>query len=145
MSLSINRSALLPFSAAQMYDLVCDIQSYPQFLKWCESSVILERSVDHVLAELKVSYARLDLSFSTNNTLIENKSVCMALHKGPFKNMSGQWKFESLTEQACRVSLQMDFAFANPVSQKLVGKVFQSLINEQLSSFERRAHQIYSS
>lgn len=141
--MNVQRSALLPYSAAQMYHIVKDVRAYPEFLQWCTDVVMHEESETSQTAELKINYGRLRFSFTTSNILVEGESLAMTLVSGPFKDLSGQWVLEPLGEAACKVSLQMNFTFDNPITHRLFGRVFKSVVGAQVDAFESRADLVY--
>ena len=141
--MKVERSALLPYSAEQIYRVISDVDAYPEFLNWCESTHIESQEDGQQLASMKVAYGRLKVSFSTRNTLTENEKVDMQLVNGPFKRLSGCWLIKSLDDQACKVTLNMEFQFSNPITHRLFGKVFQSVVSAQIDAFQKRAKSIY--
>lgn len=142
--MNVSRSALLPYTADQIYAIIADIGSYPVFLNWCNSSEIISESGDEVVAKLSIAYGKLNLSFTTLNIMRPNSVITMSLVKGPFSKLNGQWTIQILNEDACKVSLEMDFSFANTLTQKLFGRVFQSVIAAQLDAFQKRAEVLYA-
>ena len=142
--MKVSRSSLLPYSAEKMYDVVADIRSYPGFLNWCDKMEIISETPDEVIAKLIISYGKLDFSFTTRNQVVKNESIKMNLVDGPFSTLTGAWTILSLNENASKVSLEMEFAFDNPITHKLFGRVFQKIITAQLDAFEKRAERLYS-
>ena len=140
---SIARSALVNHSAAQMYALVCDIESYPQFLPWCDSTTILEQSVTHQLASVTVDRRMKGISYTTRNTLVSNESLHMALVSGPFKRFGGVWTFKALDETACRVELSMDFEFQSRILGAVLGPAFTKICDTMVAAFVKRASDVY--
>ncbi len=141
--MNVQRSALLPYSAPQMYAVISDVNCYPEFLNWCTDVRVEEQSAQQQIAELNITYGTLKLSFTTVNTLTPHELIEMKLAAGPFKNLSGQWEIQALGEGACKVSLNMSFTFDNPMTHRLFAKVFEKAITAQVSAFEQRANQIY--
>jgi len=141
--MKVSRSALLSYNAAQMFDVIADVRSYPDFINWCKGMEVLEESVEEVVATLIVSFGKLNFSFTTRNHMQRSDSVTMQLVDGPFSNLEGQWTILALDENACKVSLDMDFAFDNPITQKLFGRIFQKVVSAQLDAFQERANQLY--
>src|SRR5690606_32920832 len=117
----IERSALVTYSAQQMFDLVNDIESYPQFMHGCQAAHVIERSGQEVTAELTLGKAGLKQSFTTRNTLNRPTDIDMHLVEGPFRHFSAAWHFKPLTDSACKVSLQMEFEYAG----RIVGMVLE--------------------
>ena len=143
--MKVSRSVLLPYSAEKMFDVISDIRSYPGFLKWCDNMKIVSESSDEVVATLMISYSKLNLSFTTRNQMQKNESIVMNLVDGPFSSLTGKWTIQSLSEDACKVSLEMDFVFDNIITHKLFGRVFQNVISEQIDAFHKRAEMLYGS
>ncbi len=142
---SINRHALMPYSARQMYDIVNDVERYPQFLPWCASSKVLSHS-EHVMdASILMKKGKLNHSFSTHNTLIPGEKIHMELVDGPFKKLSGDWLFTPLSETASKIELQLEFEFSNRIVSLLIGPVFTQIANSLVDAFCQRAHQLYRS
>ncbi len=143
--MNISRSALLPYSARQMYDVVADIRSYPGFLNWCQASKIISESEEEVIAKLVISYARLNIEFTTRNLNTRNQSIKLRLVDGPFTSLSGEWLFFALSDEACKVSLNMNFDFERSLTKHMMAKVFTNIITAQLEAFQDRAKVLYGS
>ncbi|MCK5640049.1 MAG: type II toxin-antitoxin system RatA family toxin [Gammaproteobacteria bacterium] len=141
---TIEKSALVPHSAQQMYALVDDIASYPDFLPWCKSTEILMRNEDEVRASVEISQGVLHKSFTTHNRMQQSKMIEMRLVEGPFSHLEGFWRFEVLGEQACKVRLDMDFEFSNKLIGMAMGPVFSKISNTLVDAFCQRAAQVYS-
>lgn len=139
----VSRSALVPFSAKQMYDLVNDVVSYPQFLPGCSGSKVMEQTESSMVASVDVAKAGIKKTFTTKNTLIDAQLIGMNLVDGPFKSLTGGWHFTALDETACKVELKLDFEFTNALVAMAFGKVFQELTNNMVNSFTQRAKQVY--
>ncbi len=142
--MKVERSALLPYSASQIYAVIKDVRSYPEFLNWCSEVVLHDQSDTKQVAELKIAYSKLRFSFTTANELMENRSISMRLVSGPFKELNGQWQIQPLDELACKVTLQMDFTFDNPITHRLFGGVFQKIVGTQVEAFQKRTEHLYA-
>ncbi|QIZ75898.1 type II toxin-antitoxin system RatA family toxin [Ferrimonas lipolytica] len=139
----INRSALVRFSAEQMYALVNDVASYPKFLPGCVASQVVEHHEDMMVASVSVSKVGLSHSFTTRNQLIAGKSITLALENGPFKSLSGEWSFTPLREDACKIEFQLQFEFASPLVAKAFGRVFSEVVQSMVQAFSERAKEVY--
>jgi ribosome-associated toxin RatA of RatAB toxin-antitoxin module len=139
----IDRHALVPFSAAQMYALVDDIARYPQFLPWCKSAVELQRSPAEVLAKLEIHKGALNSSFTTRNLCQPHDSIKMLLVEGPFRELQGEWRFTNIGDKGSRVQLQLRFAFAHAWNGWLLEPVFEHTCNTLIDAFVQRARAIY--
>lgn len=140
---TIQKSALLPYSAAQMYALVDDIESYPEFLPWCKDARVLSRDADEVHAEIHIAYGALNKSFSTTNRLQQNKIIEMRLVAGPFQQLEGFWSFAELGSAGCKISLALDFKFSNKLVELVIGPAFNYIGNTLVDAFCQRAKQVY--
>jgi len=141
---NISRSALVPFGADQMFFLVNDIPSYPQFLPWCKSAQILSAHEDEMNANIEMAKAGLHKSFTTANRLQKNKMIEMRLIEGPFKHLEGFWRFEKLSHSACKISLDIEFEFTNTVLRMTLGPAFGQICNTLVEAFVKRAQEIYA-
>lgn len=139
----VRKSALLPYSAHEMYELVADIERYGDFLPWCGGARILERDADAVTAAIHIAYHGVNKSFTTRNRVSPDRSMEMRLVEGPFKHLLGNWRFEALEDSACKVSLDLEFEFGNPLIAMVVGPVFSQIANGLVDSFRQRATQLY--
>ncbi|QIA64017.1 ubiquinone-binding protein [Vibrio astriarenae] len=139
----VSRSALVSFSAEQMYDLVNDVSNYPEFLPGCAGSKVLESGDASMVASVDVAKAGISKTFTTNNTLLPGRSIVMDLVDGPFKSLTGGWYFTPLDEQACKVELKLEFEFSSKMIELAFGKVFHELTNNMVNAFTKRAKQVY--
>ncbi len=140
---TVSRTALVPFSASQMYALVEDIAAYPSFLPWCMAASVHSRDKDHIEASLELRRRGVSKSFTTRNTLHPETAIGIALLGGPFRHLSGGWQFEQLGEDGSKVSLQLDFEFENRVTDMLFGRYFEDTCNSLVESFTQRASDVY--
>ena len=141
---NITRSALVPFSAKQMYQLVDDIDSYHLFVPYCQESTVLERNKHQVTAKLHVAKSGITKSFTTQNSLQENSLIKMELVDGPFTHLSGNWLFTPLSDSACKIELDLNFEFSSKLTTLAFTKVFSKLIQSMVSAFTQRAEEIYA-
>lgn len=140
---NISKSALVPYTAAQMFDLVDKVSDYPEFLPWCGGSEELSRNEDEVNASVTISHSGINKAFSTRNRLQKNKMIEMELVNGPFKHLHGFWRFETLSDSACKVSLDLEYEFSSKLLGMAVGPVFNQIANSMVDSFCQRADKIY--
>ncbi len=139
----ISRSALIPYGVDKMYALVDDIPSYPAFLPWCRAAHEISRGEDEVQASLELSRGGIQKTFTTRNRLQKNKMIEMRLVEGPFKHLEGFWRFDPLDENACKVSLDIEFEFSNRLLSMTFGPVFAQITNSLIDAFTKRAHELY--
>ena len=139
---TISRTALVEHTARDMFELVCDIDSYPEFLPWCSAASVEERSDTHQLASVTINQVINQSKFSTRNQLEVNKSITMELVNGPFKRLSGTWRFEPLGDTACKILLDIDFEFSSPIVAKLIAPAFNKVCDTVVGAFIKRANQL---
>ena len=140
---TISRSALVMYSAQQMYDLVSDIESYGEFLPGCASGKINSQNGDQLEATLEVAKAGLRHSFSTRNKMMPGESIEMNLLEGPFKHLSGIWTFTQLGGEGCKISLELEFEMSNKLTAATLGALVGQMMNAMVDAFSNRAKQIY--
>ncbi|TAL42486.1 MAG: type II toxin-antitoxin system RatA family toxin [Methylovulum sp.] len=140
----VQKSALVRYSAQQMFDLVNDIEAYPQFLPWCSGSRIIKRADDFVEAELLISKGGFKKSFSTRNRIDRGGTITVSLLDGPFSYLEGVWNFMPLREDASKISLDLEFEMSGKLASLAFGAVFNQICNTMVSSFTNRAKQIYA-
>lgn len=139
----IERSALVFYSARQMFELVNDVPRYPEFLPGCVKADILQQSDTQMLARLEVKKAGISQQFTTRNTLLKDSQIQMQLESGPFKSLSGGWTFLPLSEEACKVVLSLEFEFSSKLIEFAFGKIFTELTAAMVGAFTQRAKQVY--
>lgn len=141
---NVNRSALVTYSAAEMFALVDDIEAYPQFLPWCGSATVHKRDELIVEATIDIRRAGVHKSFKTRNTLDKNKQIDISLLEGPFSHLSGSWQFQSLAGKGCKITLILEFEFENRLTNFFFGQVFEEISNSLVDAFTRRADVVYA-
>lgn len=144
----VKRSVLLWYSPREMYDLVTGVADYPQFLPWCDRAEILERREHGVTARIGLAYAGVRQAFTTWNEHVEAQSVSVRLVDGPFSALDGHWQFRTLgpastDRPACKVELDLRYAFSSRALELVVSPVFDRVANTLVDSFVARAEQVY--
>jgi ribosome-associated toxin RatA of RatAB toxin-antitoxin module len=140
---TLKRSALVSYSARQMFELVNAIEDYPRFLPWCHSSEIISRTDKEVVARLEVVWKGMHKSFSTRNLLHPYDKIELNLVEGPLQHLEGIWQFQALDEQASKVLLDLEFNFAGGFIDRLFQPVFQHIANTLVDAFCKRAVDLY--
>ena len=143
MTTSIQKTALVPYTPAEMFALVSDIEAYPEFLPWCSGAHVRLRSEDDLEATIDIAKAGVEKSFTTHNRHQVNKIIEMRLVEGPFRRLDGYWRFDPLGDAACKVSLDLEFEFASRMLDMVVGPIFSQIANTLVDSFHKRAVGIY--
>lgn len=141
---NVERSALVPYSAEQMFRLVDDIEAYPEFLPWCTDATINAREGDEVVATLELSKGGLSKSFTTRNRRKEFASIGLGLVGGPFRHLEGEWVFADIEDKGSKVTLTVAFEFESQMIDLLLGRYFEDTCNSLVDAFTRRASSVYS-
>lgn len=139
----ISKSAIVPYSPQQMFALVNAINDYPQFLNWCSGASILNQSEQQITASVEINKGGLKQKFTTKNTLRAFDLIEMELLDGPFKTLSGQWRFDALGNNAAKVALELQFSFKSRLMDIALSPIFTQIANSQLDAFIVRAKQVY--
>jgi ribosome-associated toxin RatA of RatAB toxin-antitoxin module len=139
----IRRSALLPYSASIIYQLINDIEAYPQYMDGCVGAEVLVRDEQAMEARLDLAKAGIKLSFITRNQLKPNRSVSLQLLDGPFDDFGGEWTLLALGDEACKVSLHLHFSLANSLVGAATKQLFNSVANNLVDALVKRANAQY--
>lgn len=122
-----------------MFDLVADIESYPEFLPWCDGARIVSREGEKVTAAIDIRFHGIRQSFTTINRQVPCERIDLRLVEGPFSQLEGGWRFMPLGEEACKVELGLQYDFNNFLLAKLIGPVFHQIATSMVESFVKRA------
>lgn len=139
----VNKSALVPYPAVQMYALVNDVERYPEFLPWCRGARILAQGESEMRASLDLARGGLHKTFATRNLLEPGRAITMTLENGPFRHLEGRWHFIDLGPDGCKVTLDMEFEFAGVLLDLMAGPVFHEICNSLVDAFIRRAANLH--
>jgi len=137
----VKRSALIAESPDRMYELINDIERYPEFVPWCTASRVESRKEGEVVATLTIKRGPLRAEFTTRNLLEPGKRVLMQFVSGPFRVLEGLWTLTPLGDLGCRVELEMRFEFANRVSGTLFAPLFEDTAASLVDAFVKRARE----
>jgi len=138
----VKRSALVNRPPAQLFALIKDIESYPQFLPWCTHARVLSRSPTEIVATIGVRQGTLHGEFTTRNTLEPDRRIDMSLVSGPFRTLAGEWRLTPIDPEGCRVELTMRFAFSHRLTALLFEPKFAATIGSLVDAFVVRARSL---
>ena len=139
----IKDSETVSYTAAQMFNLVADVDRYKEFLPWCTDSHIIRQDDDAWVTEIQVGYAPFHTGFTTRNTHVVNRKIEMDLVDGPFKFLKGSWHFDPIEGNSCRMHLNLNFEFAGHLLDKLFNNVFETAMSSLVRAFKERAKELY--
>jgi ribosome-associated toxin RatA of RatAB toxin-antitoxin module len=139
----VERSALVTYTAAQMFALVNDVARYPEFLPWCVAARAEDVAPGETIAALKVVRGVLRTEFTTRNTLRQDEQILMKLLHGPFRDLSGEWRFEPIGTRGSRVNFRIEFEFKNRLTATAFNAVFEAMCGTIIDAFVQRAQRVY--
>jgi ribosome-associated toxin RatA of RatAB toxin-antitoxin module len=122
-----------------MFDLVEDIERYPQFLPWCSGAKVLERTPETTKARIDIDYRGVATHFSTTNRKHAPHGMEMELDEGPFESFHGRWTFTPLGEEGCRVDFVLDYALSSAAMSVVLAPVFGHIVETLVDRFVARA------
>ena len=140
---SVSRSALVPYSAEEMFALVDDVEAYPNFLPWCSDAVVHDEDSEFQEATLELSKSGVSNRFTTRNRRIAGELIDIALVGGPFRHLQGGWRFQQLGEAGSKVSLSLEFEFSSKIVSMMFGSFFEETCNSLVDAFTKRAREVY--
>ena len=138
----IRRSAIVEHGAAEMFRLVDDVESYPQFLPWCRAAHV-EMVGGKRHATLTVGLGAIRQSFTTVNESQPDQAIDLRLIEGPFKRFTAAWRFKPLSESACEIVYTMHYEFSSRVIGKLLEPLFDQIADTMVDAFTRRANELH--
>jgi len=137
----IDRSALVDYCAQDMYALAEDIESYPQFLPWCDGAEYASREAGRTVATLHINFHGFKSRFTTENIHQPGRRIDMKLVSGPFRSLQGTWSFTDLGKDASKVEFSLSCVFKRPLLEAAVGRVFRGIAETFVEAFVQRAGQ----
>lgn len=139
----IECSALVMHSAERMFALVCDVQSYPQFLPWCVGAHLVSENDSELIAGMTIKKGGIEQTFTTRNVKQSPEWMTLELVDGPFSKLNGKFTFQPLNEEACKVILELDFEVAGKILSLTLSPIFKQAANTMVDAFVQRADAVY--
>lgn len=143
--MEIKRTALVLHSAMDMFRLVQDVPAYPEFLSWCLRSEVHEQTAEQQVASLVVKVGGITQTFTTRNRFVPGERLTLSLVDGPFKQLSGEWLFDRLSDQGSKVTLVLSFDFSSRVLSSAFRSGFTRIADRLVLEFSKRADDVYGS
>ena len=141
----VAKTVLIGQSAERMYDLVTDVQRYPEFLPWCGGVEVFKSTPEMMEAKIYIKFKGVEQFFHTSNHQERPLKIDMIFVDGPFKKFAGRWTFTPLRSDACKVEFQLNYEFSNFLMEKLIGPVFSMIAGTFVNGFVKWAEEIYGS
>jgi coenzyme Q-binding protein COQ10 len=134
----------VPYAPKQMFDLVADVEYYPQFLPWCLACRIVRRPAPNIfVADMMIGFKMFRERFTSEVTLHNAERIDVVYDRGPFRYLTNHWRFESDPRGMCVIDFYIDFEFRSRTLQALIGRLFNEAVQRMVTAFERRAAQLY--
>ena len=133
---------LFPYTPAQVFDIVADVQRYPEFLPWCVGARVFPRERDAFDAEVLVGFRFIRERYRSRVRLARPESIDVTYTSGPFRHLANNWRFKPAPE-GCQVDFFIEFEFRSAMLQRLIGALFHEAVRKMVTAFEGRARQLY--
>lgn len=140
---NVTTSVCVNYSPTEMYDLVNDVQDYPNYLPMCSQVKLIRKTADSLRASITLSKGKIKLTFTTDNSMVAGKIIRMKLVDGPFKRLDGVWNFEPVAAGGCEATFKLDFEFANALVGMAFGGFFKEVTESLIEAFCRQAVKRY--
>lgn len=141
---SHKETRILPYTAEQLFDLVIDIEKYPEFLPWCQGARINVRKGHYLEADVIVGYKMFREVFSSRVHMIRPNAIEVEYLKGPMRHLHNKWVFTDLAKDRCEVDFYVDFSLSTKLFEGLVDQFFHMALVKMIAAFEDRAKKLYS-
>ncbi len=138
----IRRHALMPYPARLLYDIVNDVQRYPEFLPWCGGVEVHHVDTRALDASILMRVAGLNQWFRTRNHMVPGESIEISLVDGPFSRLDGCWRFIPVAEDGCKIELELQFEIKHGVAAAIIAPAFSRIANTMVESFCNRARDL---
>lgn len=134
---------VLPYSKEQLFDLVAQVDRYPEFLPWCLGCRVKSRTDEEVVADMIIGFKVFREGFTSRVHLNKPDRVDVAYENGPFKYLDNHWIFNDMGDGTTEIDFYVDFEFRSKILQTAIGAVFNEAVRRMISAFEGRAHDLY--
>jgi coenzyme Q-binding protein COQ10 len=134
---------VLPHSPEQLFDMIADVEKYPEFLPWCIATRIRKREGNVITADMVIGFKVFRENFTSQVTCVRPRRIDVLYFDGPFKYLNNHWIFEPHGDGHCEIDFYVDFEFRSRLMQKAIGAVFNEAVRRMISAFEDRARTLY--
>ena len=135
----------LPYSAEQMFNLVAEVERYPEFLPWCVGLRVKSKEEEMIVADMVIGYKMFREKFTSRVKLSRPDRIDVVYEEGPFRYLNNHWIFLPQDDGSCVVDFYVDFEFRSKLLQKMIGVVFNEAVKIMVHAFEKRADAVYKS
>lgn len=134
---------VLPYTTEQLFDLVADVERYPEFLPWCKGARVLERNEGGIIADLIIGYKFFTERFRSEVTLNRPKTIDVKYLSGPLSHLVNHWEFKAKGKSSCEISFHVDFDFQSSILVGVMEIFFEKALLKMVAAFENRAKELY--
>ncbi len=134
---------VLPYTSEQLFDLVMDIEKYPEFMPWCIATRINSRGKDELNADVIVGFKLMREKFNSTVIFKRAKTIEVEYKQGPMKHLQNRWVFKDLKGGQCEVDFYIEFSMKTKIFEALVDQFFYRVLVKMINSFEARAADLY--
>ncbi|NBX03283.1 MAG: type II toxin-antitoxin system RatA family toxin [Alphaproteobacteria bacterium] len=139
----LKQTHILPYSAQQLFELVADVERYPEFLPWCRAARITSRGEGEFMAELVISFKHISERYTSRVQLFPHTRIEVNMVEGPFSHLVNNWDFELQADGSTKVEFFLDFGFRSRLLGAMIGPIFGSAAEKMADAFETRARGLY--
>jgi ribosome-associated toxin RatA of RatAB toxin-antitoxin module len=139
----INTNAHLPYTPKQMYDLVNDVASYPNYLPLCRGVKVHSKTVTQQIATITLTHGKISFDFTIIAKMADSQHIDITLKDGPFKHLRGAWHFAPAHPTRCTVAFNLDFEFSNPLLNLTFGGLCKGMAQAMVAAFSKQAAHRY--
>lgn len=132
----------MPYTPEQLFDLVADVDRYPEFLPWCVATRVRQQSENDMVADMVIGFKMFRESFTSRVTLQRPDKIKVTYENGPFKYLENHWIFEP-SGAGCTIDFSVNFEFKSRLLEMAIGAVFQEAVHRMVGAFETRANVLY--
>lgn len=132
----------LPYKQDELFEIILDVAKYPEFLPWCLAARIYNKSENSFDADLLIGFKMFKEKFTSRVSFERSDHIHVEYIKGPMKHLNNDWKFKTIDKGGIEVKFNVDFAFKNPIFEKLVGHLFEEAVFKMVEAFEKRAEKL---
>ena len=133
----------LPYTPEQLFDLVADVERYPEFLPWCLAARVRERRGNTITADLLIGFRMVRERFTSRVVLNRPRRIDVSYSEGPFRYLNNHWDFVRQPDGSCLIDFYVDFEFRSRLLQKIIEVLFHEAVKRMVGAFEARARQLY--
>lgn len=140
---SHRETRILPYTAEQLFDLVLDIEKYPEFLPWCVGARVNEKKKDNLSADVVIGYKMFREKFSSRVHFSRPQTIEVEYMQGPMRNLHNKWIFRNMKAEQCEVDFYVDFTMKTRLFEALIDQFFHRAFTKMVNAFEARALELY--